>query len=92
MTRIGSEEFIFASTLQPITRGDASLRGRRELTQKNGKQNYRTLSFLSWAEKIHLPTKHTKRRENFKEEDRLVHVPSTRSGVWHKRLYNAIRL
>jgi len=67
-------------------------RDRCELTQKNGKQNYRTLSFLScvwWAEKIYLPTKHTKRRENFKDEDRLVRVPSTRSGVCRgERLYN----
>src|SRR5438093_5324950 len=44
-----------------------------------GNKNHRTFSFLScvsWAEKIYLPTKHTKRRENFKDEDRLVHLPS----------------
>ncbi len=29
------------------------------------------LSCVSWAERIYLPTKHTKRGENFKDEDRL---------------------
>jgi len=39
------------------------------------------LSRVSCAEKISLPTKHAKRRENFKGEGRLVRVPSTRLGV-----------
>jgi hypothetical protein len=52
--------------------------------KKIGTKNYRTLSFLScvsWAEKIYLPTKVTKRRENFKGEDRLVHVPSAEESI-----------
>ncbi len=38
--------------------------------------SFGVISCVSWAEKIYLPTKHTKRRENFKDEDRLVHLPS----------------
>jgi len=39
-------------------------------------EHFRFFRVFRGQKKFYLPTKHTKRRENFKDEDRLVHVPS----------------
>ena len=54
--------------------------GTRELTKKEWEtkisEPFRFFRVFRGQKKFYLPTKHTKRRENFKDEDRLVHVPS----------------
>ena len=44
-------------------------------------EHFRFFRVFRGQKKFYLPTKHTKRRENFKDEDRLVRLPSAEESI-----------